>query len=103
MGILYWLTESRSFFQSPVLYHSRDGVVAWQINEKIKQGIYPQLVVLNNPKYNTRLSTEELLLAQKDIKTIEERIIAFMKLSLIYSNESYCVYFPIAVPKEIQK
>ena len=46
IGILYWLTRTRCAFEAPVLYHTRDGVVQWQLQNMERNGRMPHVVVL---------------------------------------------------------
>lgn len=66
VGLFYWLTDTRSYFESPVLYHSRPEVVPAQLARLLAAGRLPCAVLFGPGRY-----TEDI----RDRKVIESTLL----------------------------
>lgn len=87
MGLFYWLTQSRCAFDSPVMYHSREGVVECQLDKMEHFRSFPKIAVLGRPRQDSLSAIE----VRRDFETVSH-FFASRDYQVSFTNRMFIVY-----------
>jgi len=94
IAMLYVLTGTRSCFTSPVLFHSRNGVVQAQMGKAEKDGRLPKLCVLKNTANQGSKEQREI---NRDLLYLQNTLVDRLGYRMFYEISGFQLYAPLKI------